>query len=887
MVRSCISNESESGDLVKRIQTPFLLGVFLAMLAFGVMPEGRADDRQWPYYGQDDFELDGLRLCWYVNGGRAEARDGMLHLTAPTDKRAFVALKGLYQVSEPRIYLYWPWAMETKLVPSEEVPGKTIAFNAGIMINFGNDRAQGQSEFLGIASTTDTVAWQSMFEARLEKRDGITSFSYLIDGHVTDIEPPRGSEDSKAFHLRVEGVGEDGRTLRVGVKAGAEDPWNWSPEFQLAHPAVHASPMAVYNGPVTSAETTAAFDFIHFEGLSFDPGVFHRDDSEYLRSLTEEQIEATHAAGRSVHYIRDEVPKVKEPAPQGERTTARVPDTLDLVDRMKLSINAITECVDRGADFEPYCHVFVNPNGWSNASVQYNPDMERGAPVLLHDIHGYNTGIGEAWVESLPLLRLATGSSLNMEVSQGMIDNMRRMIGEDGLPQVPLDGRPWGCFTSWWVHDPLTGSSLDGDLTMTGEYAWGRFLSTLAVWHAATDSPALRVEIERMVDAFERLDRERPQMPQGMTTEFGLVQAYKFTGYEPAREAAARLLEKTRARKFQPDGSFSGHYHGTSFSVLSMAELAVLTGDDELMEFVKSSYEFAVSKGWPLIGFYPEGVNQDPPNGETCSFTHLPKIAILLSRAGKGDYWDDVDQLARNHMIECQLTESDWLYDLGKRIPNPILPSPAGYDGVRDVGRRLIGGFAAFTTLNDYFNLNILHAPGPIVGCCTGNGARSLYYVWRNILERTDDGLNVNLILNRASPWADVDSFLPYQGRVDVRMKADLPLRARMPGWVDLDQVTCAVGDEPRALSWEGRYASPGRVAAGQVARFDFPIDERTIQLQIGAVDATLVIRGATVVDITPKGRTFGLYQNRDHYRAGQIRWRTVERFVPGRTIDW
>ena len=31
--------------------------------------------------------------------------------------------------------------------------------------------------------------------------------------------------------------------------------------------------------------------------------------------------------------------------------------------------------------------------------------------------------------------------------------------------------------------------------------------------------------------------------------------------------------------------------------------------------------------------------------------------------------------------------------------------------------------------------------------------------------------LSVNLLLNRASPWVDVDSHIPYEGRVDLKVK--------------------------------------------------------------------------------------------------------------------
>ena len=205
------------------------------------------------------------------------------------------------------------------------------------------------------------------------------------------------------------------------------------------------------------------------------------------------------------------------------------------------------------------------------------------------------------------------------------------------------------------------------------------------------------------------------------------------TKFLPARDLAIRMLAETRRRKFGLDGSFRGHFHDTTFRILSMSQLAVLTDDRELLSFAKKAYEFARTQGSPLVGFYPEAVGQNPATQETCALSHLPGIAANLSLAGVGDYWDDIDRLARNQLAENQMTDSDWLYAMAKEIPLYKTPTPQDYDGVRNVGKRLLGSFAAYASVNDFF-MPFNRAPGPMVGCCTGNGARALYYVWEHIL---------------------------------------------------------------------------------------------------------------------------------------------------------
>jgi DUF1680 family protein len=172
--------------------------------------------------------------------------------------------------------------------------------------------------------------------------------------------------------------------------------------------------------------------------------------------------------------------------------------------------------------------------------------------------------------------------------------------------------------------------------------------------------------------------------------------------------------------------------------------------------------------------------------------------------------------------------------------------------------------------------------------CCTGNGARALYYAWERILDHRDGRLRVNLLLNRASPWADVDSHVPYEGRVDVKVKLPVDLSIRIPEWVKPGEATLRVAPAgapvdagaARQPGWDGRYARFGAVRPGETAALSFPIAER-IERNVPIADRhyTLAIRGNTVVAIDPPGTLCPLYQ-RGHYREARTRWRRTRRFV-------
>ncbi len=168
-----------------------------------------------------------------------------------------------------------------------------------------------------------------------------------------------------------------------------------------------------------------------------------------------------------------------------------------------------------------------------------------------------------------------------------------------------------------------------------------------------------------------------------------------------------------------------------------------------------------------------------------------------------------------------------------------------------------------------------------ISACCTGNGARALFHVWENMVEFNNGLLRLHLLINRASPWADIDSHIPCEGRVDIKMKAAADLEARIPEWVVPGEVSCSVDGTSVAPDFRGRYALIRGLGDGNLVTLSFPISERTVEATIGDVPYTLIIRGNDVVSIDPPGRWHPFYQ-RAHYREDQARLVSRQRFVAG-----
>jgi hypothetical protein len=391
----------------------------------------------------------------------------------------------------------------------------------------------------------------------------------------------------------------------------------------------------------------------------------------------------------------------------------------------------------------------------------------------------------------------------------------------------------------------------------------------------------------------------------------GLSQYFRATGYEPAIKLAAKLtafgmgpadyydekgrflvspneiealLNSPRLKIHYPEAKdlkYGGHFHNHTIGLLSILEYAVAAQDRNALQFVDSGYHYAKTQGSSLVGFFPElAIDNKYFACESCELGDMIAIALKLTDGGVGDYYDDVDRWVRNQFAEQQLTNGDWFYEFAKTQPK----KPVAFNETADrLVERNIGTFAGWASGNEFASQI------GIQQCCLGNSARALYYVWDRIVQRQGEELRVNLLLNRASKWAEIYSHIPYQGRVDLNIKQPASaVLAHVPEWIKTGSrdVICKVNGASRPLHWEGRYVNLGPARAGERMSLTFPIPTRTVQERIGNVPYTLTIKGNTVITIDPPGTVGPLY-NRAYYSASAAPMRKMQRFVPEEEIHW
>jgi hypothetical protein len=644
----------------------------------------------------------------------------------------------------------------------------------------------------------------------------------------------------------------------------------------------------------------------------------------------------------NVEYIRKQIPAFKTPPLRGQSYQDEVPDTLDIAERARLGIHALTSMPDPDADYEIYWAVdfFRNPPAMSHAWddwIQYQ----------------------EGFLEALPLLRLATGDDLNSHVDAAWMATTLKSIGPDGLFYIPLRGRPWALLNAAQGLDPVwrpgkvTTHSRDSTVTQfTNASVFARMIGAMTIYYLRDRNPMWKATIERMINRLSALAIPRQDycyfapgifepnanassnapIPTGSlwgvswNTRLiqGLAQYYAISGYEPARMLAHKLTLYTRfhgqifdekgqwlldpefsgpmpypdveisevtAKEYSRSGMrLGGHGPGHLIGLLSMLECAVVLNDRELLQFSKGCFEWATDRRAEygvstLVGWFPElfvpgyPAADDPP-------VQMVAIALKLTATGLADYWDDIDRWVRNHVAEQQLTPAklDDLQRLSARSPH----KPVQWNETADqVAERNTGGFSSGVSGNDWALGRTTHG---MTQCCTGNGARALYYIWEHMLQQKDGQLQINLLLNRASRWADVYSYIPYEGRIDLKIKEECrSVRVRAPQWVQSrsPQMSCKVNGEQRALGWEGRCVGIGAVRSGDHVTLSFPIAERTVKEQIGPATYSLVVKGTTVVSIDPPGENVPLYKDRTKYRSSEPRWLKVNRFIPDESIAW
>jgi len=615
----------------------------------------------------------------------------------------------------------------------------------------------------------------------------------------------------------------------------------------------------------------------------------------------------------------------------GQRYQAEVPDTLDLTDRAALAIRGIGGILDPDLDYTPFWNaIFCTPR-----------------PHLVH--------LGDADVvcqtkgsESFPMLRLMCGSDEFLEEEAGLRRNILHRIQEGLYWDFPDPRRPWRN----QYGAAFYGEGKDEDFAVVA--ATGRAMRALVAWRQAGAEVPDEL-LHSMIAGMRRVAIDKDDYSyypekggwsepctfprsgwlntdesgsdiegcEGSVTAYhghqiyAAAQWYAMSGDPPALELGRRLTnyclkpcfwggvpDEHGSREGVPghvapslpdppytagseQGHWFSHFHARAIPLRGMLAYGRVANDERVLEFVRRAYEFTLTQGIPRMGWincYPAALEQI----EGCALGDMIALGIRLSDYGLGDYWDDVDAFVRNQLVEQQFTRADLLERAAEQFVNEPWNDggePANkfsFDNVFQRSLGLFGGTALPTSM-----------PRPwSMFCCTGNATQGLYYAWEGIVREDGDRAQINLLLNRAAKLLDIDSYLPYEGKVVIKNKCARRIAIRIPAWTNRRELRAEVNGQSCPQDWIGSYLIFDGLQPGQVISLHFPVTETTAKYTVNAHSEheqvyTCTFRAGTLVDISPRDESptsYPLYL-RDHLHTDKTPMKTIERFVADRSI--
>ena len=557
--------------------------------------------------------------------------------------------------------------------------------------------------------------------------------------------------------------------------------------------------------------------------------------------------------------------------PRGQWYEVITPDTLDLVDRAELSINALIGNMDP----ERYYGVY------QGFRLNSNPPQP----------HALTWNITPKNARTLPMLRAMTGSEFGIDAEFNMMRALLSQIHEDGLMYYPFDGSgpPKGtsypqsnalmifAMLNWSARDEnprwlewmdLLAKGLRNTAIQVEDRAYYPMQSGIrpdGTWHFMLGSENLPIPYtppdepssdQQGLEGAPKSDQARHLS--------ALVQHYRLSENRASLELAKKISrfilkpgmwEDTGQGRYPGNehGIFEGHFHNNTEALMSLLDLALATNDDWLKQFVREGYAHARRIGILRMGWFPAWTMPERYNRpawlhgitEPCGVGDMAVLAVKLTDAGLGEYWDDVDYIVRNHLSAQQIIDLEGM--------RKIAGGSVQHDSLL---RRFRGGFAAGnpTAIQNY----------DIAGCCTVNGAQGFYYAWHGITRFSGGVAQVNLFLNRVSPWMDIKSYLPYEGKVILHNRSAHTALVRIPAWVESERLKSFLNGELVRPHRAGSYLVFQELKMKDEIRLEFPVARRTDRYTIDGKSYLVSFQGSTVVDIEPRDSehtSYPLYQ--------------------------
>lgn len=515
-----------------------------------------------------------------------------------------------------------------------------------------------------------------------------------------------------------------------------------------------------------------------------------------------------------------------------------------LHDACLLARRSLVARLDRSRDLQPHFRLNLHPT-----------------PELEHDSWDYCDITGR-FVSALVLLRRMVGGGTEAEEA-----GLRRLL-------MRMRDHRDGLFYNQAGH---------GSLRLADMFCQSRVLLALGDWYADTGDPQVLDDLRQLVRNLSAIAHRRSGLAwyprnhycdgewrdgglfyqakdllkvhpgYGGTQMEGIVRYALLSGDEEplafVRQYLRFFLEE--ARVVQEDGAFSGHLHSQGIvpTMLGAAMLAAAEGDRAMLDLSERFLRFILSRS-SAFGWIPDGIGW--PTCETCCIADVVRLAVLLSRAGRGDFWYELERIGRNKLPANQFVDPALL---------PAHEYPAA------VLEAALGSFASWAHPNELIG-------GPdIEACCTGGGVQAIHHLLSNAVEQgSDRSVTLHLLLSVNTSPALVESDLPFDGRVEVHVRRASALRIRVPENVPECSLTVRVNGDTVTPTIRGRYLQIGAPSPGDRVEMTWPIPTTAVTETIAGRSYSVQWSGSTVASVAPDGQAYPIYRGMDRFAEARRR---------------
>lgn len=516
----------------------------------------------------------------------------------------------------------------------------------------------------------------------------------------------------------------------------------------------------------------------------------------------------------------------------------KVPADVDLVLMSKWSMNYLTGTISVGRDYE---------SSYGNWPLNYPPYSIAGDTIAGGDTECRND-------LAFVLMREMSGLKTGMDVQNGVRNRLLKHYHPSGL-FIPTSGDTDVIWATTWLSLGL----IESYATTSDQ--------------AALDKAKRSLETMRRYlmksDAQGRLWFDPPPAIEweGQPIKITYRAALDFCAMEPYVRyyEVTKDAEMLKTAKGLADGRLDGlakghdgnHMHSMMHGVVPIAHLGGLTRDQKYLDWaearLKETDAFRTDYGW--VAAVRDAGFVEPKISETCALADVMQVAMHLAIGGRAAYWDLVERALRNYLPQEQFFVDQTFKNLWtqKNFSKP----EALVNGMKMV-HRMEGGFLCRTDPEDRWSSATLS----LEGCCPPTGMVGMFDGWNHIVTKNNEGIFVNMALNRDAPEGTVVAFLPEQGRVTTVAKEAATYHLRIPGFAPREEVKAwRNGRKEKTLIWKGDYVAFASARRGDELTVTYPLVTFVQKTKRAGTEYTIHWKGNTVTSLTPKGKVWPLFE--------------------------